>query len=68
VNGIALKGKKMPMHSRMLAGKSGPTLEWMIEQGLAWRGTKPPDWKFRPKSLRAAAYLVFHMIPRGLFS
>lgn len=64
--GIALKGRKMDFASRMIVGKSGARLEWMMEQGLAWRGIREPGWKFRPRSIKAALYFVFHMLPRGL--
>lgn len=65
--GIALKGKRMPFSSRMVAGKSGDRLSWMIEQGLTWRGTRPEGWRPKPKSFKAWVYLIFVMLPRGVF-
>lgn len=66
MSGIALKGKRMPLHSRMVAGHSGDHLLWMMDQGLTWRGTMPPNWKPTPKSLKAWLYLIFVMYPRGI--
>lgn len=63
---MALKGKRMPLHGRMVAGQHGTHLEWLMEQGLTWRGIKPPEWKPQPKSLKAWLYLMFVMYPRGL--
>ncbi len=63
---IALKGKRAPIHSRMVAGYSGPKLDWMMAQGLTWRGIRPEGWRPRPKGLKAWLFFVFVMIPRGI--
>lgn len=28
-------------------------LQWKMDHGLSWRGTKPPDWKPQPTNLLA---------------
>lgn len=66
MNGIALKGKRSPFRSRMMQGWTGDRLFWMMENGLAWRGQMPPGWFPRPRTLKAAFFLVFRMVPRGL--
>jgi hypothetical protein len=66
VTGIALKGKRAPFYSRMIHGMSGDRLDWMMENGLAWRGYMPLGWNPEPKTLSAWLYYLFVMLPRGL--
>ena len=66
-HGIALKGKRMPFHGRMMIGWTPERLEWMMDNGLAWRGIKPPDWKPKPSGLRGWSFYLFRMLPKGIF-
>lgn len=67
MSGMANKGKRMDFHTRMFMGQSGAKLDWLLENGLVWRGIKPLGWKPRPKTFSAWAYYIFVMIPRGIF-
>jgi hypothetical protein len=65
--GIALKGKRMPFYSKAVSGYSGPMLEWLMDNGLTWRGVRQSEWKLRPRGWRAWLFLIFVFIPRGLW-
>jgi hypothetical protein len=64
--GIALKGARAPRHSRMVSGYSSTRLDWMIKNGLAWRGLRPADWKPKPATLSAWLFYIFVMVPRSI--
>jgi hypothetical protein len=64
--GIELKGARVPFTTRLVRNKDPDRLTWMMEQGLAWRGSKPEGWRPRPKSFRAWIYLIFVMLPRAI--